>query len=411
MMKWSNGIDLRPSVPMLCLGLVLGVGLLCWVWLRGAAQESRQQHLRRLCALTLFLCFDLVLFGSFTRLSDSGLGCPDWPGCYGFVSPVGAGLDIAAAHQTMPQGPVSLSKAWIEMIHRYAAMTVGFLIFILCVETWRMHLKELKSALKHESRRVALWCASASLMWVILQGAFGALTVTSKLWPAIVSLHLLGGMGLLALLVAQWHAYGAWPKASAVQEAEWAANVHVDPNAIEKIKTVSLGRWLTLGACVLVVQLALGAWVSTNYAVLACQTFPLCQESWWPQMNFAQGFELWRPLGLTSAQEPLVFQALTAIHYVHRLTAFLVFGVLGMLSLKLFKSGHTRLGLALSGLLLLQLLTGLSNVVLGWPMIGAILHVAGASGLVITLMWSSLQFLQDRSAKRFGSMQGRSHEA
>ncbi len=411
MMKWSNGIDLRPSVPMLCLGLVLGVGLLCWVWLRGAAQESRQQHLRRLCALTLFLCFDLVLFGSFTRLSDSGLGCPDWPGCYGFVSPVGAGLDIAAAHQTMPQGPVSLSKAWIEMIHRYAAMTVGFLIFILCVETWRMHLKELKSALKHESRRVALWCASASLMWVILQGAFGALTVTSKLWPAIVSLHLLGGMGLLALLVAQWHAYGAWPKASAVQEAEWAANVHVDPNAIEKIKTVSLGRWLTLGACVLVVQLALGAWVSTNYAVLACQTFPLCQESWWPQMDFAQGFELWRPLGLTSAQEPLVFQALTAIHYVHRLTAFLVFGVLGMLSMKLFKSGHTRLGLALSGLLLLQLLTGLSNVVLGWPMIGAILHVAGASGLVITLMWSSLQFLQDRSAKRFGSMQGRSHEA
>lgn len=411
MMRWSNGIDLRPSVPMLCLGLVLGVGLLCWVWLRGAAQESRQQHLRRLCALTLFLCFDLVLFGSFTRLSDSGLGCPDWPGCYGFVSPVGAGLDIAAAHQTMPQGPVSLSKAWIEMIHRYAAMTVGFLIFILCVETWRMHLKELKSALKHESRRVALWCASASLMWVILQGAFGALTVTSKLWPAIVSLHLLGGMGLLALLVAQWHAYGAWPKASAVQEAEWAANVHVDPNAIEKIKTVSLGRWLTLGACVLVVQLALGAWVSTNYAVLACQTFPLCQESWWPQMDFAQGFELWRPLGLTSAQEPLVFQALTAIHYVHRLTAFLVFGVLGMLSMKLFKSGHTRLGLALSGLLLLQLLTGLSNVVLGWPMIGAILHVAGASGLVITLMWSSLQFLQDRSAKRFGSMQGRSHEA
>lgn len=274
-----------------------------------------------------------------------------------------------------------------------------------------MHLKELKSALKHESRRVALWCASASLMWVILQGAFGALTVTSKLWPAIVSLHLLGGMGLLALLVAQWHAYGAWPKASAVQEAQWVANVHVDPNAIEKIKTVSLGRWLTLGACVLVVQLALGAWVSTNYAVLACQTFPLCQESWWPQMDFAQGFELWRPLGLTSAQEPLVFQALTAIHYVHRLTAFLVFGVLGMLSLKLFRSGHTRMGLALSGLLLLQLLTGLSNVVLGWPMIGAILHVAGASGLVITLMWSSLQFLQDRSAKRFGSMQGRSHEA
>jgi cytochrome c oxidase assembly protein subunit 15 len=128
-------------------------------------------------------------------------------------------------------------------------------------------------------------------------------------------------------------------------------------------------------------------------------------------MDFAQGFELWRPLGLTSAQEPLVFQALTAIHYVHRLTAYLVFGVLGMLSMKLFNSGRTRLGLALSGLLLLQLLTGLSNVVLGWPMIGAILHVAGASGLVITLMWSSLHCLQDRSAKRSGSMKDRSLEA
>jgi cytochrome c oxidase assembly protein subunit 15 len=411
MMKWSNGFDLRPSVPMLCLGLVLGVGLLCWVWLRGAAEESRQQHLRRLCALTLFLCFDLVLFGSFTRLSDSGLGCPDWPGCYGFVSPIGAGLDIAAAHQTMPQGPVSLTKAWIEMIHRYAAMTVGFLILILCVETWRMHIKELKSALKHESKRVELWCASASLIWVILQGAFGALTVTSKLWPAIVSLHLLGGMVLLALLVAQWHAYGAWPKASADQEAVKTGHVDVDPNALENIKTFALGPWLTWGACVLVLQLALGAWVSTNYAVLACQTFPMCQESWWPQMDFAQGFELWRPLGLTSAQEPLVFQALTAIHYVHRLTAYLVFGVLGMLSMKLFKSGRIRLGLALSGLLLLQLLTGLSNVVLGWPMIGAILHVAGASGLVITLMWSSLHYLQDRSAKRSGSMKDRSLEA
>jgi cytochrome c oxidase assembly protein subunit 15 len=161
-----------------------------------------------------------------------------------------------------------------------------------------------------------------------------------------------------------------------------------------------LGTWLMAGACVLLIQLALGAWVSTNYAVLACQTFPMCQEAWWPEMNFAQGFELWRPLGQTAQQEPLVFQALTAIHYVHRLMAYAVFGVLGVVSIRVIKSGYKWLGLALSAILLLQFFSGLSNVVMGWPMVGAILHVAGASGLVIALTWGALQFFQDQSAAR-----------
>ncbi|MEI7738152.1 MAG: COX15/CtaA family protein [Betaproteobacteria bacterium] len=391
-MKWANGIDLRPSVPLLCLGLVIGVGIVCWVWLRGAYDENRQVRLRRLCALTLFLCFDLVLFGSFTRLSDSGLGCPDWPGCYGFASPMGAGVDIAAAEQLMPQGPVSMSKAWIEMIHRYAAMTVGFLILILFVETWRHGIKQLRSPVAHEPWRAALWCSSLSMFWVILQGVFGALTVTSKLFPAIVSLHLLGGMVLLALLVTQWFAYGGRPHAMLEKSAMDKAIAHSGQ--------WRLGTWLMAGACVLLIQLALGAWVSTNYAVLACQTFPMCQEAWWPEMNFTQGFELWRPLGQTAQQEPLVFQALTAIHYVHRLMAYAVFGVLGVVSIRMFKSGYKWLGLAMSALLLLQFFSGLSNVVMGWPIIGAILHVAGASGLVIALTWGALQFFQDQSAAR-----------
>lgn len=391
-MKWSSGFDLRPSLPMLALALVLGVTVVLWVWLRSAQDDSRQVRLKRLCAITLFLCFDLILFGSFTRLSDSGLGCPDWPGCYGFVSPIGAGVDIGAAHQLMPQGPVSWSKAWIEMIHRYAAMTVGFLILMLFIETWRLGVEQIRQRRLEASMRYALGSASLSFLWVMLQGLFGALTVTSKLFPAIVSMHFLGGETLLMLLGVQWHAYAR------------LLGTKVEPSVPDGHGSgmpsgASWVYWWCLGALVLIVQLALGAWVSTNYAVLACQTFPMCQEAWWPEMNFAQGFELWRPLGLTSAQEPLVFQALTAIHYTHRLMAYVVFLCLGMLAWRMLRSGQRRLALFLALALVLQLLTGLSNVVLGWPMIGAILHVAGASSLVIVLTWSAFALLKAKAQR------------
>ena len=383
---------------MLCLALVLGIGAVSWVWLRGVHAQNRQGRLAHLCAFTLFLCFDLVLFGAFTRLSDSGLGCPDWPGCYGFVSPLGAGVDIDAAHQLMPQGPVSWAKAWIEMIHRYAAMTVGFLILILFIETWREGREQgQRGGGANKPMGAQLWCASLSLLWVMLQGLFGALTVTSKLFPAIVSLHLLGGMTLLVLLVIQWRVYAGGVGSLNVLSifAPEPAVDRAEPTAF-KANRLGWGGWLLLGACALLIQLALGAWVSTNYAVLACQTFPLCQEQWWPEMNFSQGFELWRPLGLTALQEPLVFQALTAIHYAHRLMAYAVFLVLGILSVRVYTSGHRKAALVLVGLLLLQFLSGLSNVVLDWPMIGAILHVAGASALVITLTWMGLGYLETR---------------
>jgi cytochrome c oxidase assembly protein subunit 15 len=221
----------------------------------------------------------------------------------------------------MPQGPVSWAKAWIEMIHRYAAMTVGFLILILFIETLREGFKQGRTAQgMNKPMRAALWCASLSLVWVMVQGLFGALTVTSKLFPAIVSLHLLGGMTLLVLLMVQWRAYAG--EVGAFNGFGFFALERSAGTLEPKSNRLAWGAWLCLGACALLIQLALGAWVSTNYAVLACQTFPLCQEQWWPEMSFTQGFELWRPLGLTSQQEPLVFQALTAIHYTHRLMAY-----------------------------------------------------------------------------------------
>src|SRR5215217_6897247 len=173
------------------------LGPLAWVWLRNRGAGAGRR-LQALTVLTLFLTFDLVLFGAFTRLTDSGLGCPDWPGCYGNASPTGALAQIRAEEARMPTGPVTHGKAWVEMVHRYLATGVGVLITTLAIATWLQR----KRGVPVQPR----WPAF-TLAWVCLQGAFGALTVTMKLFPAIVTMHLLGGMVLLALLAMQAVAY------------------------------------------------------------------------------------------------------------------------------------------------------------------------------------------------------------
>jgi cytochrome c oxidase assembly protein subunit 15 len=191
--------DFTPLIRLALLGAVIALGPLTWVWLRHRGAQPRARH-RALVYMALFLTFDLVLFGAFTRLTDSGLGCPDWPGCYGHGSPVGAVAHIEAAQQALPSGPVTHGKAWIEMIHRYLASAVGVLILVLAVAAWL--------GARRRDRVMSPWWATATLVWVCVQGAFGALTVTMKLYPAIVTLHLLGGMVLLALLAGppwRWH--------------------------------------------------------------------------------------------------------------------------------------------------------------------------------------------------------------
>jgi cytochrome c oxidase assembly protein subunit 15 len=361
--------DWTPLVRLMLLGLALASGPLAWVWLRNRA-ASPQRRLQALTLLTLFLTFDLVLFGAFTRLTDSGLGCPDWPGCYGKASPLGAHGEISAAQQAMPSGPVTHGKAWVEMIHRYLATTVGVLILVLAVTSWVLWRQ--RSA---RGQQPGPWWATATLLWVCVQGAFGALTVTMKLFPAIVTLHLLGGVFLLALLTVQAVRYRQLQGAAAAQPA---------PRGLRAA--------LVLGLTLLALQIALGGWVSTNYAVLACTEFPSCQGSWWPAMNFSQGFELWRELGMTAAGQPVEFAALTAIHYTHRLAAYLVIAVLGWLAWRLQRQpGWARKGWVLAALLLLQFLTGLSNVVLDWPLLAAVLHTGGAAAMVVLLTWSLTQ--------------------
>jgi cytochrome c oxidase assembly protein subunit 15 len=377
--------DLSPAAWLLLLGAALALGPLAWVW-RKHHGRSPLAKAQALTVLTLFLTFDLLLFGAFTRLTDSGLGCPDWPGCYGHSSPLGAQAHIAAAQQAMPTGPVTHDKAWVEMLHRYLATAVGGLILVLAVMAWWQAWQDRKAG------RVPVvnpWWPTLTLGWVCLQGAFGALTVTMKLFPAIVTLHLLGAMALLVLL--------AWQVARLNRLLPGAAlPVAVSPG---------LRHLLGLGLALLVLQISLGAWVSTNYAVLACSDFPTCQGGWWPEMDFAQGFTLWRPLGLTAGGAPIVFAALTAIHYTHRAMAAVVLVLLGLLAWQLNRvPGLRTLSRWLAVLLGLQLATGLGNVVLGWPLAAALLHTGGAGALVLVLTWA---LCASRAVQRDDALQTR----
>jgi cytochrome c oxidase assembly protein subunit 15 len=358
----SSLFDLTPVLHLLIMGALVALLPLSWVWLRNP-QASTARRVHALTWITLFITFDLVLFGAFTRLTDSGLGCPDWPGCYGHASPLGAQAAIAQEQSQMPSGPVTHTKAWIEMIHRYMAMAVGGLILTLAAFAWVRRWRG-------DTTSGVLW-PTFTLFWVCVQGAFGALTVTMKLFPLIVTLHLMGGMVLLGLLTLQVQRHRLMTQRS---------------------QSVLLRPWLygatLLGLALLLVQVLLGGWVSTNYAVLACNTFPQCQNSWWPLMNFEQGFTLWRHLGMDAQGQALTFEALTAIHYVHRLAAYVVLVYLAGLAIALRRVVALQTAAQLLGLLLfLQLITGLSNVVLDWPLVAAVLHTGGAAALVVVLIW------------------------
>jgi cytochrome c oxidase assembly protein subunit 15 len=267
----------------------------------------------------------------------------------------------------LPSGPVTMTKAWIEMAHRYFAMGVGLLIIILAVQSW--------TRWRREGGR-SPWLATGALAWVIGQGAFGALTVTMKLQPVIVTIHLLGGVGLLALLV--------W---LALREGEV---VHVRAPG-------SATRLAVLALAVVVLQIALGGWVSTNYAVMACPDFPLCQGQLVPTMEFAHAFTLWRPLGMTGGGEAIPFQSLVAIHWTHRVFAVVVILALGALLWQIWSApGLKGLARALLVLVLLQFATGMSNVVLQWPLLLAVAHSGGAALLVALLVAVTYRLRSDR---------------
>ena len=348
----SLAIGPAALLGLVLLAVALAAAPLVYVW-----RSSDPQKFRKLAWITAFLVLDLIMLGSFTRLTDSGLGCPDWPGCYGQSNPWSASAEIRAAQSALPSGPVTMSKAWIEMAHRYFALAVGVLIIVLAAQAWRA---------SRSAPARSPWLATAALIWVCVQGAFGALTVTMKLQPAIVTVHLLGGIVLLALLT--WMALREGTAASAVASAR-----------VQVLAAAALA--------VVFAQVALGGWVSSNYAVMACPDFPMCQGEWMPPMDFSHGFSGWRALGRTADGELVPVQALVAIHWTHRMFAIVVVAVIAVLAWQMSRHPElSRLTRGLLALTALQVLTGLSNVVLQWPLLLAVLHSGGAALIIAVLV-------------------------
>lgn len=320
---------------------------------------------KKIVLVTACLAFIVVVVGAFVRLSDAGLGCPDWPGCYGHMTVPDQPHALARADQAYPNRPVEPAKAWKEMGHRYLAGTLGVLILIIAIIAWRQ-------------RRVLAQSPTLPtflVLLVILQAALGMWTVTLLLKPVIVTLHLIGGMATLALL--------AW---LAVRQLQPAAGV-----AEERRR--ALRPWIVLGLVILAAQMILGGWVSTNYAALACTDFPTCHGVWVPQMDFRHGFQLVRGLGVTASGAPLSYQALTAIHWTHRVGALVTFIYLVTLAaVMLASAGARRYGAVLLILVVLQVALGISNVVFSLPLPVAVAHNAGAALLLITLVVLNFRF-------------------
>lgn len=321
---------------------------------------------RALLWLATALTLSVIGLGAYVRLSDAGLGCPDWPGCYGHWLGVPESVEEQIhAQQRFPAQPIETDKAWKEMTHRYLAGTLGLLIAALFALAWRPGARRLQPPI----------VPSLLLGLVGVQAVLGMLTVTQLLKPLIVTLHLLGGMSILALLVQQLSRTAAPP---------------TTPPAPPPLTVATL---VVIGLVLL--QLALGGWVSSNYAALACGGFPHCHGAWYPTMDWTGGFTLHRELGMTSDGRLLSHEALIAIHWTHRIGALLVsIGVSG-LAWQLYRTGHAawqRLGSGLLAALAVQLALGISAVLLDRLLPVAVAHTLGGAALLGTLVhvWARL---------------------
>ena len=323
---------------------------------------------RKLAFFATVTTLCVVVLGAYVRLSDAGLGCPDWPGCYGKLTPHHAAEHINEAYVAAPQGPVSMAKAWKEMVHRYLAASLGVLIIVIAGLAWRQRGRLGQSP----------WLATALVGVVILQGFFGKWTVTMLLKPAIVTGHLIGGLVTLALLTWLW-----------MRQSEWRPS----PAVSSGLRTAA-----RVGFVLLSCQILLGGWVSTNYAGLACTDLPTCQGRWLPEMDFGHGFHLVRELGQTADCAILPLPAMTAIHWTHRLGAVVLAAYLIALGVLLMRAGYARDGRLLHALVALQFLLGLSSVWFGLPLAVAVAHNAGAALLVMLLVVINFRVAKSASA-------------
>jgi cytochrome c oxidase assembly protein subunit 15 len=331
--------------------------------------------IRSLALAGLLLCFTVVVLGAYVRLTAAGLGCPDWPGCYGHVTPLGAQAS-ASAQAAYPLKPLDVGKAWREMIHRYAASTLGLIILSITILAFTTR----------RARLVSLPLALALLATVVFQGVLGMLTVTWQLKPLIVTGHLVFGLTTLGLLWWLWLTLprNAWGNASNMGSRGTA----VSGTTAEAARLA----WLlaVIGLIALGVQIALGGWTSSNYAAIACPDFPKCQNAWWPQTDYGNAFILWRGLGINYEGGVLENPARVAIHLTHRLGALIAtltlsLAALTVLTRKVLAKFVLPAGLVLAALVL-QLTIGVSMVLGGFPLALATAHTAGAALLLLSVL-------------------------
>lgn len=349
---------------------------------------------RRLNLLAVIWCFCLVVIGAYVRLSDAGLGCPDWPGCYGHVTVPAADHEIAAAEARFPERPVEAAKAWKEMIHRYLAEALGLFIVVLAVMS--VFIKDPQRPRKLPWFLVAL---------VIFQGILGMWTVTWQLKPLAVTGHLIGGMSTFSALLWMW--LSVRPRASAAVgvihtrtheiRSERAAAMVIEREVVAAGAGEAplraprgLRAFALVGLIVVACQIFLGGWTSTNYAALACPDLPTCHGSFLPELDLPEAFTLWRGLGINYEYGVLDARARVTIHYIHRVGALVVTLVLGVLGLWLLLRGTAplwrTLGAAVLAASMLQITLGVSTVYFQLPLLLAAAHNMGAEILLGVLV-------------------------
>jgi len=309
----------------------------------------------RLARLGTFLAFFVIFIGAWVRLTDAGLGCPDWPGCYGNLLVPSSTEEIASLIYSYPERPFDSGKAWREMIHRYLATLLGLVCLSLLIVAF----------INRRSPNQKVFLPSLLFFTVIFQGMLGMWTVTLLLKPIVVMLHLLGGLTTLSIL--------SWL-------SRWKAPHKMVPAPIKKIALVSF--------VILIFQISLGGWTSSNYAALSCPDFPTCQSSWWPPiMDFKEGFVLWRGIGIDYEGGVLEHPARVAIHFSHRLGAIITAIFLGLLVFKLFSFPKTRVdGFFILIALIAQISLGISVILFGIPLFIAVAHNAVAALLLLTVL-------------------------
>ena len=336
--------------------------------------------LRRLVLLGMLLCLGVVVLGAYVRLTDAGLGCPDWPGCYGHVTPAGALANEDSAEARYPGWELNSGKAWREMIHRYAATTLGFIIVLIAA----------MAIVYRERRLVSVRFALALLATVAVQGLLGAFTVWWLVKPLVVVLHLMGGLSTLALLFWMWM--------NLRNPEKQAATAAVPPRLAAR-------RAAVLATVMLGIQIVLGGWTSSNYAATACPDLPTCQNAWWPAgMDWSDALLLWRGLDINYTGGVLEHPARVAIHLTHRIGAVLtMLAVLWAAWLALQatvadggRARGVRLGAQLAiAALILQILVGVFMVLQAFPLTLATGHNGGAAALLLAMLNLNWQLRRD----------------